>query len=184
MNYLIRGGSAAERTAVALRYALQEPSILITDQKPDNVDPRVTVLNVSSRYFTLVESPADIIAIVDELSDHVKRVGARRIVIDPIYTIVNTTYVAYFAQTIAETLLDALDRLPVTTVVTADDRAPELLRFLEQRAKRIIDAASALPRKGQGSDSRAETTRRAGPSRASRHRRSSDREPTPAPTTR
>jgi KaiC len=185
MNYLIRGGSAAERTAIAMRYALQERSILITDQKPANVDERVTILNASSRYFTLVESPADIIAIVDELSDYVKRVGARRIVIDPIYTLVNTTYVAYFAKTIAETLLNALDKLPVTTVVTADDRAPELLQFLEQRAKRIIDASSSAPlRKGQESDSRAARARRGGPSRASRRPRFSDRAPTPEQTTR
>src|ERR1043165_8645792 len=106
--YVVKGSSGVGKTLLGLQYLtrgleLQEPGVLITDQKPANVMAQahaigfaigesvrrgqLAILNPSGRYFSLVETPADVMAIVDELFDYVKRIGARRLVIDPIYTL-------------------------------------------------------------------------------------------------
>src|SRR5437870_2023675 len=111
--YLVRGGSGVGKTLLGLQYLtrgleLHEPGVLITDQKPANVmaqaqaigfaidEPircgQLAILNPSPRYFQLVNSPADVMAIVQELFDYVRRIGARRLVIDPVYTLINTSY--------------------------------------------------------------------------------------------
>ena len=113
--YLVRGGSGAGKSLLGLQYLtrgleLQEPGVLITDQKPENVMEhahsigfaieesvrrgQLTILNPSQRYFELVESPADVLAIVEELGDLIKRVGARRLVVDPVFSLINTSYSA------------------------------------------------------------------------------------------
>jgi KaiC/GvpD/RAD55 family RecA-like ATPase len=159
--YLVRGASGVGKTLLGLQYLtrgleLREPGVLITDQKPANVmaqaraigfaidEPilrgQLAILNASSRYFQLVNSPADVMAIVQELFDHIRRIGARRLVIDPVYTLINTSYSAHFALSIAESLMRALEDLPVTTLLIArNDQAPELNRQLEQEAFGIID---------------------------------------------
>ncbi|PYQ60985.1 MAG: hypothetical protein DMF58_06450 [Acidobacteria bacterium] len=162
--YLVRGGGGVGKTLLGLQYLtrgleLQEPGVLITDQKPANVIAQahsigfaidesvrrgqLAILNPSNRYFQLVESPADVMAIVDELLDYVKTIGGRRLVIDPVYTLINTTYSAHFALSITQSLLNALEDLPVTTLLIAgDEQAPELnpiLRQLEQNAFGVID---------------------------------------------
>ncbi|HJT16489.1 MAG TPA: ATPase domain-containing protein, partial [Thermoanaerobaculia bacterium] len=85
----------------------------------------------------------DVMAIVDELFDYVKRIGARRLVIDPIYTLINTTYSAHFALSITQSLVNALEDLPVTTLLIGGDaNAPEvnpILHLLEQNAFGVID---------------------------------------------
>src|SRR5947209_20226458 len=84
--YLIRGGSGVGKTLLGLQYLtrgleLQEPGVLITDQTPENVlaqahsigfaiaesvrRGQLAILNPSQRYFELVESPADVRAIVE-----------------------------------------------------------------------------------------------------------------------
>src|SRR5439155_23307265 len=96
--YLVRGGSGVGKTLLGLQYLtrgleLQEPGILITDQKPQNVISQahaigfaieesirrgqLSILNPSTRYFELVESPADVLAIIEELGDQVKTIGAK-----------------------------------------------------------------------------------------------------------
>src|SRR5712691_4989862 len=92
--YLVRGGSGVGKTLLGLQYLtrgleLQEPGILITDQKPENVlaqahsigfaieesvrRNQLSILNPSNRYFDLVETPADVMAIVEELGDFIKK---------------------------------------------------------------------------------------------------------------
>jgi KaiC/GvpD/RAD55 family RecA-like ATPase/DNA-binding response OmpR family regulator len=162
--YLVRGGSGVGKSLLGLQYLtrgleLQEPGILITDQKPENVlaqahaigfaieesvrRGQLAILNPSSRYFDLVESPADVMAIVEELADHIKRTGTKRLVIDPVYTLINTSYSAHFALTITQSLINALEDLPVTTILVAsDENNPELnpiVRQLEQNAFGVID---------------------------------------------
>lgn len=162
--YLVRGGSGVGKTLLGLQYLtrgleLQDPGVLITDQKPENVIAQahsigfaieesvrrgqLAILNPSKRYFQLVESPADVMAIVDELFDYIKRIGARRLVIDPVYTLINTSYSLHFALSITQSLLNALEDLPVTTVLIAgDEHVPELVpivRQLEQNAFGVID---------------------------------------------
>jgi KaiC/GvpD/RAD55 family RecA-like ATPase/CheY-like chemotaxis protein len=162
--YLVRGGSGVGKTLLGLQYLtrgleLQEPGVLITDQKPANVIAQanaigfaigesvrrgqLAILNPSARYFSLVETPADVMAIVEELFDYVKRIGARRLVIDPIYTLINTTYSAHFALTITQSLINALEDLPVTTLlIGGEENAPEvnpILHLLEQNAFGVID---------------------------------------------
>src|SRR5437762_76554 len=77
--YLVRGGSGVGKTLLGLQYLtrgleLQEPGVLVTDQKPENVIAQahsigfaveesirrgqLSILNPSARYFDLVESPA------------------------------------------------------------------------------------------------------------------------------
>src|SRR5437660_5920522 len=119
--YLVRGGSGVGKTLLGLQYLtrgleLHEPGVLITDQKPQSVIAQahsigfaidesvrrgqLAILNPSKRYFQLVESPADVMAIIEELLDYVKTIGGRRLVIDPVYTLINTTYSAHFALSI------------------------------------------------------------------------------------
>ena len=162
--YLVRGGSGVGKSLLGLQYLtrgleLQEPGILITDQKPESVlaqarsigfavdesvkRGQLTILNPSTRYFDLVESPADVMAIVEELGDTIKRIGARRLVVDPVFTLINTSYSSHFALTITQSLINALEDLPVTTLLVAGNQdSPELnpiLRQLEQNAFGVID---------------------------------------------
>lgn len=162
--YLVRGGGGVGKSLLGLQYLtrgleLQEPGILITDQKPENVlaqarsigfaieesvrRGQLAILNPSNRYFDLVESPADVMAIVEELGDFIKKHGAKRLVVDPVFTLINTSYSSHFALTITQSLINALEDLPVTTLLVAgDDNSPELnpvIRQLEQNAFGVID---------------------------------------------
>lgn len=162
--YLVRGGGGVGKSLLGLQYLtrgleLQEPGILITDQKPENVlaqaeaigfaieesvrRGQLSILNPSTRYFDLVESPADVMAIVEELGDHIKKIGARRLVIDPVFTLINTSYSSHFALTITQSLTNALEDLPVTTLLIAsnEENAEQnpITRQLEQNAFGVID---------------------------------------------
>jgi KaiC/GvpD/RAD55 family RecA-like ATPase/DNA-binding response OmpR family regulator len=162
--YLIKGGSGVGKSLLGLQFLtrgleLQEPGVLITDQKPENVlaqahsigfaidesvrRGQLAILNPSSRYFELVESPADVMAIVEELGDYIKKLGARRLVIDPVYTLINTSYSSHFALSITQSLINVLEDLPVTTLLIAShDENAELnpiTRQLEQNAFGVID---------------------------------------------
>jgi KaiC/GvpD/RAD55 family RecA-like ATPase/DNA-binding response OmpR family regulator len=162
--YVIKGGSGVGKSLLGLQYLtrgleLQEPGVLITDQKPENVlaqahsigfaieesvrRGQLAILNPSSRYFELVESPADVMAIVEELGDYIKKLGARRLVIDPVYTLINTSYSSHFALSITQSLINALEDLPVTTLLIAShDENAELnpiTRQIEQNSFGVID---------------------------------------------
>jgi len=162
--YLIKGGTGVGKSLLGLQYLtrgleLQEPGVLITDQKPENVlaqahsigfaieesvrRGQLAILNPSQRYFELVESPADVMAIVEELGDYIKKLGARRLVIDPVFTLINTSYSSHFARSITQSLINALEDLPVTTLLVAShDESAELnpiTRQLEQNAFGVID---------------------------------------------
>src|SRR5436305_5000087 len=101
--YVVKGGAGVGKSILGLQYLtrgleLQEPAVLITDQKPANVIAQahaigftieaavkrgqLAILNPSQRYFELVESPADVMAIVEELGDYIKQIDARRLVND------------------------------------------------------------------------------------------------------
>ena len=162
--YLVKGGTGVGKSLLGLQYLtrgleLQEPGVLITDQKPDNVlaqahsigfaiaesvrRGQLAILNPSTRYFDLVESPADVMAIVEELGDYIKKIGARRLVIDPVYTLINTSYSSHFALSITQSLINALEDLPVTTLLIAsgDENAEvnPITRQIEQNAFGVID---------------------------------------------
>ena len=162
--YLVKGGAGVGKTLLGLQYLtrgleLQEPGILVTDQKPQNIISQahaigfaieesirrgqLSILNPSSRYFELVESPADILAIIEELGEHAKTIGAKRLVIDPVFTLINTAYSSHFALSITQSLINALEDLPVTTLLVAShDESAELnpiTRQLEQNAFGVID---------------------------------------------
>jgi KaiC/GvpD/RAD55 family RecA-like ATPase/CheY-like chemotaxis protein len=163
--YLVKGGSGVGKTLLGLQYLtrgleLQEPGILVTDQKPQNIVAQahgigfaveesirrgqLSILNPSSRYFELVESPADVLAIIEELGDHAKSLGAKRLVIDPVFSLINTSYSSHFALSITQSLINALEDLPVTTVLIAthgNDFAEHnpIVRQLEQNAFGVID---------------------------------------------
>ncbi|MBV8543638.1 MAG: hypothetical protein JO093_06485 [Acidobacteria bacterium] len=162
--YMVKGGSGVGKSLLGLQYLtrgleLQEPGVLITDQKPENVMAQahsigfaidesvrrgqLSILNPSQHYFELVESPADVMAIVEELGDYIKKLGARRLVIDPVYTLINTSYSSHFALSITQSLINALEDLPVTTLLIAShDESAELnpiTRQLEQNAFGVID---------------------------------------------
>jgi len=164
--YVVKGGIGVGKTIVGLQFLTrglehQEPGILITDQKPENVIAQaksigfpieeaikrhqLTILNPSHRYFDLVESPADVMAIVDELADYIKTIGAQRLVIDPIYTLINTSYSSHFALTITQSILNALEDLPVTTLLVAGDEdnaeLNPIVRMLEQNSFGVISLA-------------------------------------------
>jgi KaiC/GvpD/RAD55 family RecA-like ATPase/DNA-binding response OmpR family regulator len=164
--YVVKGGIGVGKSIVGMQFLTrglehQEPGILITDQKPENVVSQATsigfqveeaikrnqlsILNPSNRYFELVESPADVMAIVDELGDYIKKIGARRLVIDPIFTLINTSYSSHFALTITQSLMNALEDLPVTTLLLAgDEENAELnpiLRMLEQNSFGVVSLA-------------------------------------------
>lgn len=161
--YVVKGAGGIGKSILGLQFLtrgleLQDPGILITDQKPENVITQATaigfpiedavrrnqlsILNPSGRYFELVESPADVMAIVQELGDYVKQIGAKRIVIDPIYALVNTSYSGHFALTLTQSLVNALEDLPVTILlVVGDEDTAELnpiIRMLEQNAFGVI----------------------------------------------
>ncbi|HXH41009.1 MAG TPA: ATPase domain-containing protein [Thermoanaerobaculia bacterium] len=162
--YLVRGGSGTGKSVMGLQFLargleLHEPGILITDQKPANVleqaqaiglgieesvrRGQLMILNPGSRYFELVESPVDVMAIVEELRDHIQRIGARRLVIDPVFTLINTLYSSHFAVSLTQSLINALEDLPVTTLLIASDEGqPELspiMHQLAQNASGVID---------------------------------------------
>src|ERR1043165_1403250 len=164
--YVVKGGAGVGKSILGLQYLtrgleLQEPGVLITDQKPANVlaqanalcfkiedavkREQLAILKPSQRYFGLVESPADVMPIVEELGDYIKKIGARRLVIDPVYTLINTSYSAHFALSITQSLINALEDLPVTTLLVAgDENDAELnpiIRQLEQNAFGVIDLA-------------------------------------------
>src|SRR5688572_26819129 len=111
--YVVKGPGGTGKTILGLQFLsrgleMHETGVLITDQKPEamlaqaraigfNLDEAVRrgqlqILNPSKKYFELVESPADVMAIIEELGDYVKSVGARRLVVDPVYAIINTSY--------------------------------------------------------------------------------------------
>ncbi len=162
--YVVRGGSGVGKSLLGLQYLtrgleLHEPGVLITDQKPENAlaqalsigfaveesvrRGQLAILNPSNRYFELVESPADVMAIVEELGDTIKRIGARRLVIDPVYTLINTSYSSHFALSITQSLINALEDLPVTTLlITGSQDLPEfspITRQIEQNAFGVIE---------------------------------------------
>lgn len=161
--YVVKGAGGVGKSILGLQFLtrgleLQEPGILITDQKPEKVITQATaigfpiadavrrnqlsILNPSGRYFELVESPADVMAIVQELGDYIKQIGAKRVVIDPIYALVNTNYSGHFALTLTQSLINALEDLPVTILlVVGDEDTAELnpiIRMLEQNAFGVI----------------------------------------------
>jgi KaiC/GvpD/RAD55 family RecA-like ATPase/DNA-binding response OmpR family regulator len=162
--YLVKGGSGVGKSLLGLQYLtrgleLQEPGVLITDQKPENVlaqsqsigfaieesvrRGQLAILSPSTHYFELVESPADVMAIVEELGDYIKKIGARRLVIDPVYTLINTSYSSHFALSITQSLINALEDLPVTTLLIAshdsDAEMNPITRQIEQNAFGVID---------------------------------------------
>lgn len=161
--YVVKGETGLGKTVVGLQYLTRgleqdEPGVLITDQNPEialtqarligfHLDEAVkrgqlTILNPSGRYFELVESPADIQAIVEELADYIQKIGARRLVIDPIHALINTQYSEHFAIMVTQSLLNALEELPTTTLLVAgDDQSAELnpiVRMLEHNAFGVI----------------------------------------------
>lgn len=161
--YLVKGAGGLGKSILGLQFLargleLEEPGILITDQNPQKVlaqasaigfhledaarRQQLSILNPSGRYFDLVESPADVMAIVEELGDYVRQIGAKRIVIDPIYTLINTQYSSHFALTLTQSLINALEDLPVTILLIAsDDDNPELnpiVHMLEQNAFGVV----------------------------------------------
>jgi len=155
--YLVRGSGGTGKSLLGLQFLargleLQEPGILITDRKPESVleqarsiginieesvrRGQLLILNPGSRYFELVESPVDVMAIVEELRDHIKRIDARRLVIDPVFTLINTLYSSHFAVSLTQSLTNALEDLPVTTLLVANDEGqPELSPILHQLAQ-------------------------------------------------
>ena len=81
-------------------------------------------------------------AIVEELGDYIRELGAKRVVIDPIYALVNTHYSGHFALTLTQSLINSLEDLPVTILLVAGDEGnPEqngIVRMLEQNAFGVI----------------------------------------------
>lgn len=161
--YLVKGGVGVGKSILGLQFLTrglehQEPGILITDQKPENViaqarsigfpiedaikRKQLSILNPSGRYFELVESPADVQAIVEELAEYIRSIGARRLVVDPIYTLINTQYSAHFALMVTQSLLNALEDLPTTTFLVAGDvdnaELNPIIRMLEQNVHGVI----------------------------------------------
>jgi KaiC/GvpD/RAD55 family RecA-like ATPase/DNA-binding response OmpR family regulator len=161
--YLVKGAGGLGKSILGLQFLTrglehQEPGILITDQKPEKVITQATsigfniedavrrnqlsILNPSGRYFDLVESPADVMAIVEELADYVKRIGAKRVVIDPIYTLINTQYSSHFALTLTQSMLNALEDLQATVILIAGDEdnaeLNPIIRMLEQNAFGVV----------------------------------------------
>lgn len=161
--YVIKGGVGVGKTIAGLQFLTrglehQEPGILITDQKPESVIAQakaigfpieeavkrnqLAILNPAGRYFDLVESPADVMAIVEEIGDYARKIGAKRLVIDPIYTLINTSYSAHFALMVTQSLLNALEELPTTTLLVAGDEdnaeLNPIIRMIEQNAMGVI----------------------------------------------
>lgn len=161
--YLVKGDLGVGKSVFGLQYLarglqLEEPGVLITDQNPESVldqaesigfrmrdavhRGQLMILNPSKRYFELVESPADVMAITDELIDYIREVGARRLVIDPIFSLVSMMYSTHFALSVTQSLMNALEELPVTTILIAGDESnPEikpLIRMIEQNAFGVV----------------------------------------------
>lgn len=161
--YLIKGGLGIGKTIAGLQYLarglqLDEPGVLITDQNPESVldqadsigfhmrdavkRGQLMILNPSGRYFELVESPADVMAITEELTDYIREVGAKRLVIDPVFSLVSMMYSTHFALSVTQSLINALEELPVTTILIAgDEMNPEtkpLIRMIEQNAFGVV----------------------------------------------
>ena len=161
--YLVKGSTGLGKSILGLQFLArglehQEPGVLITDQKPEKVlaqakavgfpideavkRGQLAILNPSNRYFELVESPADVEAIVQELGDYAARVNAKRIVIDPVNTLINTQYSSHFAMTLTQSLLNALEDLAQTILLIADDAHDAEIRpithLLEQNAFGVI----------------------------------------------
>lgn len=161
--YVVKGPIGVGKSVVGLQFLTRglehdEPGILITDQKPTNVlaqargigfqieeavkRQQLAILNPSGRYFELVESPADIMAIVEELGDYIKKSGAKRLVVDPVFALINTSYSSHFALTLTQSLINALESLPVTTLLIAGDEVDAelnpILRTLEQNSFGVI----------------------------------------------
>jgi len=161
--YLVKGGVGVGKTILGLQFLTrglehQEPGILITDQKPENVIAQarsigfpiedaikrnqLSILNPSGKYFELVESPADVQAIVQELGEYIKSIGAKRLVVDPIYTLINTQYSSHFALMVTQSLLNALEDLPTTTILVAGDEdnaeLNPIIRMLEQNVQGVV----------------------------------------------
>lgn len=162
--YVVKGGAGTGKTILGLQFLVRglehgEPGIFITDQKAEKLlaqaraigfpvdEPvkrgQLTILNTSNRYFDLVESPADVMAIIEELGDYVRKVGAKRVVIDPVRALVNTTYSSHFALSVTQSLVNGLDDLPATTLLIAgDENDAELnpiVRMLEQSSFGVIE---------------------------------------------
>jgi len=162
--YVVKGGAGTGKTILGLQFLVRglehgEPGIFITDQKAEKLlaqaraigfpvdEPvkrgQLTILNTSNRYFDLVESPSDVMAIIEELGDYVKKVGAKRVVVDPIRALVNTTYSSHFALSVTQSLVNGLDDLPATTLLIAgDENDAELnpiVRMLEQSSFGVIE---------------------------------------------
>jgi KaiC/GvpD/RAD55 family RecA-like ATPase/DNA-binding response OmpR family regulator len=161
--YVVKGAVGLGKSIVGLQFLtrgleLQEPGVLVTSQKPESVlqqaralgfpldeairRGQLTILNTSNRYFELVETPADVMAIVEELGEYIRKSGAQRLVIDPVYSLITTAYSSHFAVTVAQSLLNALEELPVTSLLIAgDEENPELtpvVRVLEQNSSGVI----------------------------------------------
>ena len=161
--YLVKGGLGVGKTITGLQFVargleLGEPAVYVTNQKPASIleqaarigfhlEEAVTrgqllILNTSDRYFDLVESPADVTAIVEELGDYIRETGARRLVIDPIYSLVTTAYSSHFAVTLTQSLMNAIEELPVTSLMIAgDEENPELapiIRVAEQNSAGVL----------------------------------------------
>lgn len=161
--YLVKGSLGIGKSIFGLQYLarglqLDEPGVLITDQNPESVldqadsigfrmrdavkRGQLMILNPSGRYFELVESPADVMAITEELTDYIREVGAKRLVIDPIFSLVSMMYSTHFALSVTQSLINSLEELPVTTILVAgDEMNPEtkpLIRMIEQNAFGVV----------------------------------------------
>lgn len=172
--YLVRGPVGMGKSILGLQFlsrglSLGEPAILVTKQNPEQVMQQarslglpldeavlrgqLIVLRPSGNYFDLVESPADVNAIVDELSDYVRESGAQRLVIDPVYALVTTSFSPHFAVTIAQSLLNALEELPLTTLlIGGDDDNPDLapiVRVIEQNSAGVIELTEDSATRGR-----------------------------------
>jgi KaiC/GvpD/RAD55 family RecA-like ATPase/CheY-like chemotaxis protein len=164
--YLLQGPSGVGKTIAALQFItrgleLGEPAVWVTDRRPENVldqartigfqlddaakRGQLLILKTSSRYFDLVETPADVSAIIEELADHIREAGVRRLVIDPVFSIVNTSYSTHFAVSLAQSLVNGLEELSVTTLLVAGDHSDNELapigRLLEQNVAGVISMA-------------------------------------------
>ena len=172
--YVVRGPIGLGKSIVGLQFIargleLGEPAILVTRQNPEQVMQQarslgfgleesvrrgqLVVLRPSGNYFDLVESPADVNAIAEELSDYVRESGAQRLVVDPIYALITTSFSSHFAVTIAQSLLNALEELPVTTLlIGGDDDNPELapiVRVIEQNSAGVIELSEDPTTRGR-----------------------------------
>lgn len=162
--YFVRGSVGMGKSILGLQFLAKgleigEPGVLITRQNPEQIMQQarslglpldeavqrgqLIVLRPSGNYFELVESPADVNAIVEELFDHVRDSNAQRLVIDPIYSLITTSFSSHFAVTIAQSLLNALEELPLTTLlIGGDDDNPDLapiVRVVEQNSAGVIE---------------------------------------------